>query len=91
MKTEDIRHLASLARLDLSEEERDLFPQQIEDILAFVNQISERDLPETVVRDMRRYNVFREDEVVPSASREAIVAQFPEEEKDMLRVSQILP
>lgn len=99
MNTDDILHLAKLSRLDLTDEEVAAFPGQIEEILNFVGQIKDADLPEGVVRDMQNYNTLREDtvkEVDPStdaqggSSRDRIVAGFPTEKNNMLEVSKIL-
>lgn len=92
MNTEDIVHLASLARLDLTPEEIETFPSQIEAILSFVGQIKDAELPEGVIRDMQNYNTLREDfalEIDPS--RDGIIAAFPAREGDLLEVSKILP
>lgn len=92
MNTDDILHLAKLSRLDLTDEEIAAFPGQIEEILNFIGQIKDAELPEGVIRDMQNYNTLREDVAIEiDSSRDRIITNFPESEQDMLQVSKILP
>lgn len=92
MNTDDILHLATLARLELSEEEIQSFPGQFDEILDFVSQIMDAELDEGVVRDMQNYNTLREDHALEQdPARDAIVAAFPKSQDDQLEVSKILP
>lgn len=92
MNTDDITHLASLSRLELSDEELASFPAQFESILAFVDQVKEAPVDEGVVRDMQNYNSFREDNAIDQhESRDAIIDAFPNREEDLLQVSKVLP
>ena len=90
MQREDILHLASLARIELSAEEIDRFPGEIEEILEFVGQVQELSAGDEVVRDMRNSNTFREDAAQASDSRDAIVEGFPQSEDEYLKVPKIL-
>ena len=62
---EQIEHVAQLARLRFSEEERDRFQDQLANIIGYVDLLNEVDTagvePVTTVFPME--NVFREDEV----------------------------
>lgn len=86
----DIEHLADLARIELSEEERKNIEPQIEGILAYVSKLSlvdTKDVPEAVyITDA--VNVFREDIVEPcdSTVHERAVAAFPEATGTALKV-----
>jgi len=93
MNTDDIVHLASLSRLELTEEEIAAFPAQIEAIIGFVDQVKDAEVGEEVVRDMQNYNSFREDGFANTngESREEIIDAFPKRSGDHLAVSKVLP
>ena len=92
MNTDEILHLATLARLELSDKEIAAFPGQFEEILTFVSQIKDIDLGEGIVRDMQNYNTLRDD-VAREAddSRAGIIEAFPRAAGDLLEVSKMLP
>jgi aspartyl-tRNA(Asn)/glutamyl-tRNA(Gln) amidotransferase subunit C len=56
---EEVRHVADLARVDLDEEELELFAEQFADILAYFETLDE--VPETD-REPELTNVMRPDE-----------------------------
>lgn len=70
----DIEKLAHLAKLDLNEQERASFGQQVGEILTFIEQLSELDTegiePMTSVLDLQ--NRFRDD--LPAESLDPAVA-----------------
>jgi len=72
---EEVEHVGRLARLALSEEERDKMRAQLDAILSHV-------IPMT--------NVFREDKVRPSLSQEQALANAPDRQEALFRVPRIL-
>ena len=90
---EEVKKLASLARIRVSEEELPTFTKEFDAILAYVGQLDSLDLPkdlknsEPVLR-----NVFRADgEPTPPGTNTAkIVEAFPEKEGNYLAVKQII-
>jgi aspartyl-tRNA(Asn)/glutamyl-tRNA(Gln) amidotransferase subunit C len=89
---EDVAHLARLARLAVTEEELDVFAGQLDVILtavARVGEVAAADIPPTT-HAVPLTNVLREDEVVPSLPRAAILAGAPDVEDDKFRVPKIL-
>jgi len=92
MNKDDILHLASLARLELTEKEIESFPKQFDDILTFVDQVKQYDVPDEVIRDMQNYNSFRADDVTHTAgeSRDEIMAGMPQVTDDQLQVKKVL-
>ncbi|MFW0871431.1 MAG: Asp-tRNA(Asn)/Glu-tRNA(Gln) amidotransferase subunit GatC [Patescibacteria group bacterium] len=90
MQREDILHLASLARIELSEEEIQRFPDEIGEIVDFVSKVQELATGDEVVRDMRNYNSFRDDVVHSSDDRDRIIDGFPERDGDYLQVPKII-
>ena len=93
MNKDDIVHLASLSRLELTDAEIEAFPDQLDAILGFVDQIKDANIGDDVVRDMQNHNSFREDDFasVAGESREEIMNAFPNRTGDHLVVSKVLP
>lgn len=76
---DEVEKVARLARLSLSDEETARMTREMAQILAYVNLLSEVDT--TAVEPMAHSsdvsNVFREDRIQPSLSREAALANAP--------------
>lgn len=88
----DVRHLARLAQLNLSDAEVAKFSTQLTSILQYVDRVKEVTISDDVKRDFRKINVFREDENPHEAGedREAILVEMPQLEDNMLVVQKIL-
>lgn len=88
----NVRHVARLARLMLSEEEMSLFGKQLSDILTYVETLNRLDTsgvePTSHVLDMS--NVFRDDAVRPSISVEEALSNAPERRDGFFRVPKII-
>ncbi len=89
---EQIKHLASLAQLDLSDAEVGKFSTQLTSILQYIDRIKEVKLSDKVQRDFKKLNTFREDENPHKAGehRNAILEAMPEVENSMLVVKKVL-
>ncbi len=76
----EIEHLANLARLSLSDEEKTRLQDEVGNIIAFADKINEIDVsdinPTMHAADI--YNVFREDEIKKSFPTEKILQNAPE-------------
>lgn len=77
VETEEVEHIAQLARIDLDEDERDLFAEQFADILSAFETLDE--VPE-IDREPELTNVMRADEVEDSLDREAALENAEETE-----------
>jgi len=89
---EEVAHLARLARLDLRDEELDHFADQLEIILgavARVGEVAAEDVPPSS-HPLPITNVFRDDVVRPSLTREEALAGAPAAEAQRFRVPRIL-
>jgi len=88
----EIEHLAWLARIELTEEEKELFAKQLNQILEYFRKIDEVDTegvpPTHHVLDL--VNVFREDEVTPSLPVEEALKNAPKKEKLFIKAPKIL-
>jgi aspartyl-tRNA(Asn)/glutamyl-tRNA(Gln) amidotransferase subunit C len=87
----DIDHVALLARLDLTDDEKRMLREQLGVILeaaAKVGEVAADDVPPTAWA-IPRANVFREDEPEPSLSQAAALANAPEAERGRFKVPRI--
>lgn len=89
---DDVKRLAALARVAISDAELEAFSKEFESVLAYVGQIDK--LEATADPDLRPAvrNVLREDGE-PHASglhTDALVEAFPEKEDGYLKVKKII-
>ena len=85
---EEVLHVASLAHLELTEEEVEKFTEQLGAILDAVGKVAELDLTgvEPLSHPLDLVNVWAEDEPRPSWPIEESLANAPESEDDHFRV-----
>lgn len=91
ISTDDVRHVAKLARLELTEEETIKYSKQLGDIIKYVEQMNEVDTTgvEPMPHPIPVYNVMREDEVKYEQTKEEMMANAPYEEDGFFRVPKI--
>jgi aspartyl-tRNA(Asn)/glutamyl-tRNA(Gln) amidotransferase subunit C len=92
LSREEVEHIAELAKLGLTEEEKEQFSQQLSAILEYAQRLQELDteaIPPTA-QVITLQNVMRPDEVRPSFDREDILANAPAVEKDCFKVHAVL-
>jgi len=89
---EDVRHVALLARLELSPDEERLFVGQLDAILGYVDQLNELDTagvpPTSHVVEMK--TPFRDDRVDNGPDVENLLANAPERSGAFFRVPKII-
>jgi aspartyl-tRNA(Asn)/glutamyl-tRNA(Gln) amidotransferase subunit C len=88
----DIRHVARLARLALTEEEEEQLGRQLPAILehaAKVGEVAAEDVPPTAYA-IPRANVYREDVPEPSLPQSEVLANAPEHEDGRFKVVRIV-
>ena len=87
----EVEHVAKLARLELTEEEKVKFSKQLGDVLEYALQMNEIDTEgvEPMSHAIPIVNVMREDEVVHEFSREELMANAPLKEDGFFRVPKI--
>jgi aspartyl-tRNA(Asn)/glutamyl-tRNA(Gln) amidotransferase subunit C len=87
-----VEHVANLARLALTEEEKELFREQLSSILAYAQRLQSLDTddipPTATVLPLQ--NILRDDEVQPSLARDDALANAPDREGAFFRVPVIL-
>jgi aspartyl-tRNA(Asn)/glutamyl-tRNA(Gln) amidotransferase subunit C len=89
---DDVRHVAKLARLALGDEEMRRFGRQLSQILDYIQTLNELDTSqvEPTAHVVPMANVWREDEVEPSAGREAVLGNAPDRTEEFFRVPKII-
>ncbi len=90
--TDDVKKIAKLSRLHITEEETKIYQERLGSILEYVNQLQEVDttgvpeLQHAVVGE----NVFRSDEAfIDSAERARAIALFSARKEDLLEVQAV--
>jgi aspartyl-tRNA(Asn)/glutamyl-tRNA(Gln) amidotransferase subunit C len=88
----EVEYVARLARLRLTEEEKERYTKQLADILRYINKLNELDTEkvEPTSHVLHLSNVFREDRVKPSLKQEEILANAPEVESSYFKVKKII-
>lgn len=88
LSQEEVRYVAELAKLSLTEEEVAQYAEQLSDILSYAEMLQEVDTsgipPTPYVLPLT--NVLREDEAGPSLSNAEALANAPDQEDGFFRV-----
>jgi len=82
LNKEEVKKIAQLARIEISEEEAEKYSHELSDILGFVEKLNEADTEgiEPIAHITGAKNVIREDKVVEYSdkTKENIINNFPE-------------
>lgn len=89
---ETIEHVANLARLNLSEEEKEKFTFEMGNILSYVDKLNELDTEgiEPTQHVLNIKNVFRRDEADKSYDREKILSNAPSKDDGCFKVPKVV-
>lgn len=87
----DVEHVAKLARLELTEDEKVMFTKQLGDVLKHVDAMNEVDTSqvEPMAHAIDFVNVMREDKVYYEQSKDELMQNAPYEEDGFFRVPKI--
>jgi len=89
---EDVKHVAHLARLAVTEEETEQMTKELDAIITFAELLNEVDTtnvqPTTHVLNM--VNVLREDKAKPGLPVEEVIKNAPDHEDGLIRVPSII-
>ncbi len=89
LQESDIKHLAELSRITISDEDAKKYADDFSSILTYVSEIQSVDVP--YVQDISSVsNVFREDVLKDSQFKDDFLSQVPETEGGYVKVKQIL-
>ena len=88
----DVEYVAKLARLKLSETEKEAHAEQLNKILGYMDKLNQLDTthikPTSHVVEMR--NVFREDIVKPSLPVDNALQNAPDKKDNFFRVPKVI-
>lgn len=92
IQVKDVEHVAKLARLNLTDEEREMFTEQLNAILQYAEKLNELDTEgvEPTTHVLHISNVMREDVVHESLPQEKVFRNAPEEEDGQFKVPAVL-
>ena len=92
LTSEEVDHIALLARLDLSPAEREREANELSQILDYFEKLRELDTEdvEPTSHVMPVVNVLRSDEARPSLAREVALQNAPEQAAGMFQVPRVV-
>ncbi|WP_445490019.1 Asp-tRNA(Asn)/Glu-tRNA(Gln) amidotransferase subunit GatC [Niallia sp. 03133] len=89
---EEVKHVANLARLAITEEEATKFQKQLDAIISFAEELNEIDTegiePTSHVLDMK--NVLREDKSTKGLPVEEVLRNAPDHQEGQVKVPSIM-
>ncbi|MBT2758615.1 Asp-tRNA(Asn)/Glu-tRNA(Gln) amidotransferase subunit GatC [Mesobacillus foraminis] len=92
ISVDQVKHVAHLARLAVTEEEAEKFKRQLDQIITFAEQLNELDTenvePTSHVLDIR--NVMREDAAKPGLPNEEVLKNAPDHQDGQIKVPSIM-
>ena len=88
----DVRYVAKLARIALTEDEVERFGTQLGDLLEHVDALGKLDVSQVAAtaQVVESRNVEREDEIRPCLDREVVLEQAPQRQGGFFRVPRII-
>ena len=90
MDVKDIEKLAELAKIELSDIEKETLLKDLDGVLAYVKQIESVEVSDVEEHYLLK-NIWREDEARSTIfSRDLIIDQFPDSQDGFLKVKKIL-
>ena len=92
LTSEEVRHVAALARVAMTEDEVELMRSQLSNILEHVSVLNQVDTEgvEPTGHSVDVTSVMRDDEVADSARLEDVLANAPSRHDDFIRVKAVL-
>jgi len=88
----DVEHVALLARLSLTEDEKQVYTKQLSDILEHVRKMQDLNTAgvQPTAHVLPLQNVFREDRVGEHLSVEQVLANAPDRQDNFFKVPKII-
>ena len=89
---EEVRKVATLARLRLTVEEEERLTEQLDAILRYMEKLNQLDTSrvEPFTHAVDVVNAFREDKVTNDSNAEALLANAPDKDQTFFKVPKIL-
>ena len=92
LTSDEVRHVALLARLAMKPEDLELHRSQLDDILRYFQMLEniQTDGVDPTNQPVTNHTVMREDKVEPGLDKEDVLANAPRREGDYFRVKAVL-
>ena len=92
ISTEDVKHVAHLARLAVTEEEAEQMKKELDAIITFAEQLNELDTTNVKPTShvLKMVNVMREDHASEGLPVEEVVKNAPDQQDGYIRVPSIM-
>ena len=92
LSREEVRQVATLARLRLTAEEEGRLTEQLENILRYMEKLDRLDLSgvEPFTHAVEVVNAFRDDKVTNHPNAEALLANAPDKDQTFFKVPKII-
>jgi aspartyl-tRNA(Asn)/glutamyl-tRNA(Gln) amidotransferase subunit C len=88
----DVEHVAKLARLEFTPEEKETFTHQLNKIVGYIEKLNKLDTagvrPFTHVLDLS--NVMRDDRTIPSLPQAAVLGNAPDRTENFFKVPKVI-
>lgn len=88
----EVEHVAKLARLALTDQEKEHFTGQLDNILGYIEKLKELDTKNVSIAShpYSSKTVWREDQSCRSDLKELILSNSPEREEDFFKVKKVM-
>jgi len=92
LSPQDVAYVAKLARLEVTDQEKEKFTAQLNDILLYIDQLNELDTAGVapMTHAIAVTNAFREDKVMDSLGTEGALANAPDARGEFFRVPKVI-
>jgi len=87
-----IEYIANLSRIELSDQEKEVFIHQLSDILSYIEKLNELNTEDIkpMAHSINTTNVFREDKLEPPISREDALNNAPSSTGVFFKVPKVI-
>ena len=88
LQSEQVDHIADLARIELTTEERERFREQLSKILEYFQMLNELDTDDVrpTLNDGQSKKMHRSDEIIPGLKLDEVLENAPDFDLDQFRV-----
>ena len=92
ISSQEVEYVAHLARLEVTDQEKEKFTAQLNDILLYIDKLNELDTKGVAPMShaMAVTNAFREDKIVESIGTEKSLANAPDSRGEFFRVPKVI-
>ena len=92
LSSQEVEYVAHLARLEITDKEKDKFTAQLNDILRYIDKLNELNTKgvEPMSHAIAVTNAFREDNIVDSIGTKKSLANAPDARGEFFRVPKVI-